>query len=154
PASLVYGASAFSGGVNIITKKDRVSNSYAKIEGGMYELFGAEARGAYKNDRSLHTLSAGYKRSDGYIANSDYEIINLLWQSRFDINGSSLDFNVGLNEKAYGANTFYSAAYPNQFDDTRGIMMSIKGETNGRLKFKPHIYWNRHFDEFQLIREG
>lgn len=154
PASLVFGASAFSGGINIITKNDRVSNSYAKIEGGMNGLFGAEARGAYKKNQSLHTLSAGYKRSDGYIANSDYEIINLLWQSRFQINGASLDFNAGLNEKAYGANTFYSAAYPNQFDDTRGIFMSVRGETNGKLKFIPHIYWNRHYDEFQLIREG
>lgn len=154
PSSLVFGASAFSGGINIITKNDRVSNSYAKIEGGMNGLFGAEARGVYKHKQSLHTLSAGYKRSDGYIANSDYEIINLLWLSRFQINGSSLEFNAGLNEKAYGANTFYSAAYPNQFDDTRGIFMSVKGETNGKLKLIPHIYWNRHFDEFQLIREG
>ena len=154
PASLVYGASAFSGGINIITKKDRETNTYAKIEGGMYGLFGTEARGAYKNNQSLHTLSAGYKRSDGYIANSDYEITNLFWQSRFQINESSLDINLGLNEKAYGANTFYSAAYPNQFDDTKGIFMSVKGETNGRLKFIPQIYWSRHFDEFQLIREG
>ena len=154
PSSLVFGASAFSGGINIITKNDRVSNSYAKIEGGMNGLFGAEARGVYKHKQSLHTLSAGYKRSDGYIANSDYEIINLLWLSRFQINGSSLEFNAGLNEKAYGANTFYSAAYPNQFDDTKGIFMSVKGETNGKLKLIPHIYWNRHFDEFQLIREG
>ena len=154
PASLVYGASAFSGGVNIITKKDKETNGIAKIESGMHGLFGAEARGAYKSNASLHTLSAGYKRSEGYISNSDYEIFNLLWQSNFDVNGSSIDFNAGLNEKAYGANTFYSAAYPNQFDDTRGIFMSIKGETHGKLKFKPHIYWNRHFDEFQLIREG
>ena len=154
PASLVFGASAFSGGVNIITKKDIKTNSYAMIEGGMNGLFGAEARGAYKNNQSLHTMSAGYKRSDGYIENSDYELINILWQSRFRLNGSTLDINAGLNEKSYGANTFYSAAYPNQFDNTRGIIMSVKGETNGRLKFIPQLYWNRHFDEFQLIREG
>ena len=154
PASLVYGASAFSGGINIITKKDSETNGYALLESGMYGLFAAETRGAYTNNTSSHSLSAGYKRSDGYIANSDYNILNLLWQSSFDINGSSLDFNAGINEKAYGANTFYSPAYPNQFDNTRGVFMSVRGETNGKLKFKPHIYWNRHFDEFQLIREG
>lgn len=154
PSSLVFGASAFSGGVNIITKKDKETNAFAKVEGGMYGLFGAEARGAYKKEQSLHTLSAGYKRSDGYIANSDYELLNLLWQSRYQINGSSIDINAGLNEKAYGANTFYTAAFPNQFDDTRGIYVSVKGETNGKIKFIPHLYWNRHLDEFQLIREG
>jgi len=154
PSSLVYGASAFSGGVNIITRKETESNGFAKLEGGMYGLFGAETRGAYKADRSLHTLSAGYKHSDGYIENSDYNILNLLWQSRFEINGSNLDFQTGLNNKKQGANTFYTAAYPNQFDDTRAVFASLRGETGGKLKFIPHIYWSRHYDEFQLIREG
>ena len=154
PSSLVYGASAFSGGVNIITKKDTKSNAFAKLEGGMHGLFGAEARGAYKANSSLHILSAGYKRSDGYIRNSDYKMMNLLWQSRFDIDGSHIDFQAGLNDKAYGANTFYSAAYPHQYDDTRGLLLSVKGETKGKLKLIPHFYWSRHYDQFQLIREG
>ena len=154
PSSLVYGAGAFAGGVNIITKKDTKSNAFAKMEGGMHGLFGAETRGAYKAGSSVHTLSVGYKRSDGYIRNSDYNIANLLWQSRFDINGANIDIQAGLNDKAYGANTFYTAAYPNQFDDTRGLFLSVKGETNGRLKLIPHLYWSRHHDEFQLIREG
>ncbi|MDD4632108.1 MAG: TonB-dependent receptor [Proteiniphilum sp.] len=154
PSSMVYGASAFAGGVNIITKKDYKSNAFAKLEGGMHGLFGAEARGAYQANSSTHSFSVGYKQSDGYIRNSDYKIANLLWQSKFDINGSDVDFQAGLNDKAYGANTFYSAAYPNQFDNTQGIFMSVRGESHGKLKFIPHIYWSRHYDEFQLIREG
>lgn len=39
PSSLVYGASAFSGGVNIITRKETESNSFAKLEGGKYGRF-------------------------------------------------------------------------------------------------------------------
>lgn len=154
PSSMVYGASAFAGGVNIITKKDYKSNAFAKLEGGMHGLFVAEARGAYQANSSTHSFSVGYKQSDGYIRNSDYKIANLLWQSKFDINGSDVDFQAGLNDKAYGANTFYSAAYPNQFDNTQGIFMSVRGESHGKLKFIPHIYWSRHYDEFQLIREG
>src|SRR5690554_7413116 len=48
PSSLVYGASAFAGRVNIITRKDRESGGLVKLEGGMHGLFGAEARGAYR----------------------------------------------------------------------------------------------------------
>jgi len=95
----------------------------------MHGLFGADARRAYKTAHALHTLSAGYKHSDGYIRNSDYNIAILLWQSRFDINGSHIDMQAGLNDKAYGANTFYTAAYPNQYDKTRGLFLSVKGET-------------------------
>jgi vitamin B12 transporter len=154
PSSMVYGASAFAGGVNIITKKEEKATAFAKLEGGMHGLFGAEARGSYKVGLASHSFSAGYKQSDGYIRNSDYKITNLLWQSRFRANGSNIDFQAGLNNKAYGANTFYSAAYPNQFDNTEGIFFSVRGESQGKLKFIPHIYWNRHYDEFQLIREG
>ena len=154
PSSLTFGASAFSGGINIITKKDIQSNAFAKLEGGMHNLFGAEARGAYRAKSSVHTLSAGYKRSGGYIANSDYEIANVLWQSRFDINGSHIDIQAGMNDKKYGANTFYAAAYPNQYDDTQGIFASIKGETGGKLKFIPQLYWSRHYDTYHLFRPG
>ncbi len=154
PASLVYGASAFAGGINIITKKDAASNAYVKLEGGMHNSLNTEARGAYKTASTLHQFSAGYKRSDGYMNNSDYNMLNLLWQSRFDIQKNTLDLQMGFNNKEYGANTFYSPSYPNQFDDTESMFISIKGETNGKLKFIPQLYWNRHNDCFQLIREG
>lgn len=154
PTSLAYGAGAFSGGINIITKKDNSNSFYSKIEGGMNALFGAEARGSIKAGETQHQISTGYRRSDGYMANSDYDIANVLMQSRFKSDKSHIDVTVGLNDKKYGANTFYSASYPNQFDKTQSIFTAIKGETNGKLKFIPQIYWNRHFDEFQLIREG
>ena len=154
PSSLVYGASAFAGGVNIITKKDKESNTYINLQGGMHNLLSAEARAAYKATSSLHQLSAGYSSSTGYIDNSDYKILNLSWQSRFDFEQNTLDLQLGFNNKKYGANTFYSPSYPNQFDDTESVFISIKGETNGKLKLIPQLYWNRHYDCFQLIREG
>lgn len=154
PASLVYGASAFAGGINIITRKDKESNAYVNLQGGMHNLMSAEARGAYKKRSSLYQLSAGYSSSDGYMDNSDYKMMNLLWQSRFEKDRNTVDLQLGLNSKEYGANTFYTPSYPNQFDDTESIFMSIKGETNGKLKFIPQLYWNRHYDTFQLIREG
>ncbi len=154
PSSLAFGASAFSGGINIITKKDARSNAFAKLEAGMHGLLGAETRGTYKTGNSVNQLSFGYKRSDGYIENSDYKIVNLLWQSRFNVNHSLIDFQAGLNDKKYGANTFYSAAFPNQYDEVRGIFASVRGETNGKLKFIPRFHWSRHYDEYHLFRPG
>lgn len=154
PASLVYGASAFAGGINIITKKDTQTNAYINVEGGMHNSLSTEARAAYKTEATLHQLSAGYKQSDGYMHNSDYKMLNLLWQSQFDIHENALDVQLGYNSKEFGANTFYSASYPNQFDDTESMFVTIKGTTNGKLKFIPQLYWNRHYDAFQLIREG
>lgn len=155
PTSLAYGASALSGGINIITKKDTASNLTGKVEVGMHRLFGAEVRGAYKIRSTVSRLSVGYDRSSGYIANSDYDILNALLQTRLEVQRiASVDIQAGYNAKKYGANTFYSPAYPNQYDDTRGMFASVKAETYGRLRFVPQIYWSRHYDCFQLIREG
>lgn len=154
PSSMVYGASAFSGGINIVTKKEPNSKAYLSAEAGSYGSFRVEGKGALTSDKLTNQLSLGYNRSDGYIANSDYDIINALWQSRLKVEESTIDFQLGYNDKKFGANTFYSPAYPNQYDKTSSYFASIRGETGKQLKFIPQIYWNRHHDEFQLIREG
>lgn len=153
PSSLIYGASAFSGGINIVTRKNPDHKAYARIETGTHTLFGSEVRGVLSNTYTTNQLSFGYNRSDGYIANSDYDIINLLWQTRIKAeSNSNIDIQLGYNDKKYGANTFYSAAYPNQYDEVGSYLASIRAETGRKLKFIPVVYWNRHNDCFQLVR--
>lgn len=153
PSALIYGSSAFSGGINIITKKNVDYKAYANVESGMHKLRGMEVRGAAKTGIASNSLSVGYNSSDGYMANSDYDIYNVLWQTRFRIKDESkLDLQLGYNDKKYGANTFYSAAYPNQYERTSTYMGSLKGEFGSRLKIIPIIYWNRHHDQFDLIK--
>ncbi len=155
PSGLVYGSGAFSGGINIITKKNANRSFSAKIEGGMYNQKGVETRAAIGNSKVSHSLSAGHYSSDGYVENSDYNISNLLWQTRINIqNRSKIDFQLGYNDKDYGANTFYSASYPNQYERTASYIGSVKGEFGRNLKFIPILYWNRHHDQFDLTKDS
>ncbi|MDR2683721.1 MAG: TonB-dependent receptor [Dysgonamonadaceae bacterium] len=118
----------------------------------MYSHAAATVRGSLQTGASAHSLSAGYASSDGYIANSDYRLFSALWQSRLTTEAARIDFQFGVNDKEYGANTFYSAKYPNQFDDTRSVFGVLRGEAGNRLKLIPQLYWNRHYDHYQLIR--
>lgn len=153
PTALVYGASAFSGGINIITKKQVDARLYANVESGMHKLRDIEVRGAMQAGITTHSLSVGYNASDGYIPNSDYDIYNVLWQTRFNLpNTSKLDLQIGYNDKQYGANTFYSAKYPNQYEQVSSYTGTLKGEFGSALKIIPIIYWNRHHDQFDLIK--
>ncbi|MDU1903878.1 MAG: TonB-dependent receptor [Dysgonomonas sp.] len=153
PSSIIYGASAFSGGINIVTKKNPTHKAYGKVQVGGHGLFGVEANGVLKSGTSTNQLSVGYNTADGYTPNNDYDILNLLWQTRMYVeDNSKVDIQLGYNKKQYGANTFYSAAYPNQYDKTNSYLASIRGETGSKLKFIPQVYWNRHHDTFQLIR--
>lgn len=154
PSSIIYGANAFSGGINIITRKNPDHKAYVKLEGGSHALLGSEANVAVRNEVISSQISAGYKTSDGYINNSDYDIFNLLWQNRLTVDNSKIDVQLGYNDKRFGANTFYSAAYPNQYDKTNSYFASVKGEIGTTLKFIPIVYWNRHNDCFQLFRDG
>ncbi len=154
PSALIYGASAFSGGINIITKKSADTKASFKLEGGMHALYDIEASGSLQANDFTHQLSAGYTASDGYMENSDYKIFNTLWQSRLKKENSSINFQLGFNDKKYGANTFYSPKFLNQYDDTQTIFTSIRGESGDKLKVIPQIYWDRHYDTFDLVRGG
>lgn len=153
PSALIYGASAFSGGINIITKKSADYKAYASVESGMHKLRGMEVRGVAKAGIITNSLSVGYNSSSGYIANSDYDLYNVLWQTRFRLNESKIDLQLGYNDKKYGANTFYSAKYPNQYERTSTYMGSLKGEFGSKLKIIPIVYWDRHHDQFDLIKD-
>lgn len=153
PSALIYGSGAFSGGINIITKKKTDTKIYAKTEAGMHSLVSTEFRGAADVGATANSLSFGYQRSDGYTANSDYNIYNALWQTRLSVgNMSRLDFQAGYNNKSYGASTFYSALYPQQYERTSEIMGAVNGLFGRRLKFIPQLYWSRHYDQFDLTK--
>lgn len=155
PSALVYGSSAFSGGINIITKKDADYKGYANVGAGMHRLREVDVRGTTQTGIARSSLSVGYNSSAGYIANSDYDIYNVLWQTRLRLKDESkIDFQLGYNDKKYGANTFYSAVYPNQYEHTSTYMGSVKGQFGSRLKIVPIVYWNRHHDQFDLIKDN
>lgn len=155
PSALIYGSSAFSGGVNIITKKEVSEKAYANVASGMHNLKYLEARGALKTGIASHSLSVSQSESDGYIKNTDYNIYNLLWQSRFKFkNSNKLDVQLGYNDKHYGANSFYTAAFPNQYEYTSSYSATAKGEFGTKLKFIPIVYWTRHTDQFDLIKDS
>lgn len=154
PSSIIYGSSAFCGGINIITKKGIDKSLNAKMEAGGHNLWNGEIGGSYRIKNVENYISMGYKSSDGYIKNTDYEIFNILYQSRLNIKKDKIDFQFGYNKKAYGANSFYSAKFPNQFDRTNSIIASVKGEFGQKIKFLPSFYWNRHNDKFELIKNS
>lgn len=153
PSALIYGTSAFAGGINIITKKRIDAKGYARLESGMHDLRAMELRGATTLGIATTSLSAGYSSSDGHTENTDYNLYNLLLQTRLQFNANSrLDVNLGYNDKKYGANSFYTGAYPNQYDHTTRYIGTVKGEFGRVLKFIPILYWFRHHDVFELER--
>ena len=167
-ASRVYGASAFGGAINVVTRNRPIPGrptptpsrqggetsgweGTAGIEGGSYMTFGGDARVAFTT-RVGSSLSLSYLRSDGATTNSDFQKGNAYLSGFYDAEDFKIDWQAGYSQKAYGANTFYSAAYPNQFERNRRFIISAGAETKGRVRVRPEMYWNRLYDNFELIR--
>ena len=164
-ASRVYGASAFGGAINIVTKRGKTIGQDknplhldAGVQGGSYATYGADARFSIHSTPSFTrpagtlNLSASYLRSDGATVNSDFQRGNAYLSGCIDAEDFRIDWQAGYSQKAYGANTFYSAAYPNQYERNRRYIISAGAETKGRIRMRPGIYWNRLYDHFELIR--
>lgn len=126
-AARVYGAGAFNGAINIVTTPETNLGGSATIEGGSYGTFGAAARMAFPVHQSI---SAGYKQSDGGTANSYFRKANAFYQGALPLSKlhgqGRLDWSLGLSTMRYGANTFYSAAYPNQYESNARIFANVR----------------------------
>lgn len=154
PAARVYGPNAFSGAINFITgtaSSDKVSASVLRGDHGLYNM-GASATlssGPVKN-----FIAANKGGSNGYISNTDFETLNLFYHGRLQLSNEQIAFQAGYTEKAFGANSFYTARYPNQFEETRTYFSALSMESGRTIKVRPNVYWRRHHDRFELFRGG
>lgn len=163
-ASRIFGASAFNGAINIVTRGSGTTGGSVAAEGGSYGTFGVSARGSVAGKETTNSLSAGYKQSDGGTENSYFRKSQAFYQGSYSQqhqpgeSNISLDWQLGLSTMRYGANTFYSAAYPNQYESDARIFASVRADATTALKndrtihIVPTIYWNRSYDHFQLTR--
>ncbi len=151
-ASRVYGGQSFGGAINIVTKHDAGRSLELSAQGGSYGTAEGEARLSLTTGKVSNRISGGGGRSDGGTQNSLWRKGQVFYQGDFENQSLRIDWQFGYSEKDYGANTFYSAAYPNQFEHNRRLLTSVSAETKGRFHFKPEVFWNRNYDHFQLVR--
>ena len=148
-----FGSQALNGAVNIITRTEKQTQSGLHVEGGSYGTAGVGAFTNLSSSAFTHRISADYLRSDGATPNSDFQKTRAFYRGIYDSDVLSLNWQAGYNYQRYGANTFYSANYPNQWERNNRIMLSFKGHTKqGAVHLDPSVSWIRSYDHFQLVR--
>ncbi|MCF0219996.1 MAG: TonB-dependent receptor [Muribaculaceae bacterium] len=151
--SRITGSSSLMGIVNIVTKPARENGIRLYAEGGSFLTFGARASGDLNVGKVRNRLSGLWSRSDGGTQNSDYRRYQGYYQGAYASDSWHLSWQFGGSSQGFGANTFYSAAYPNQHDQVYRLVASIGGAWKGRVRIEPLLYWNRLGDHYQLIRD-
>ncbi|HNX54486.1 MAG TPA: TonB-dependent receptor [Prolixibacteraceae bacterium] len=153
PAARVFGPNAFSGVINIITGVEAQTNVKVDVAAGQHKLSDLNLSGNLIKGSWSHFAAVNRISTDGYIDNTDLKNLNAFYQTRANLKPGTLNFQVGRTNKSFGANSFYTATYPNQYEETKTTFASVKFETGKKIHINPSLYWRRHQDKFELFRD-
>lgn len=153
PSARVFGTSAFTGVVNIVTKKESAPGGQVHLYGGEFVTGGADLR-VYANSGPVsHYISAGTGLSYGATPNSDFNNYRGFYNAEYHDENARVSLQLGYSYKKYGANTFYGSASTDQWESNERLMAAVTSDfTFGKLHFAPSVSWNRWFDHYQWHR--
>jgi iron complex outermembrane receptor protein len=154
PGSLAYNTVAFAGCVNIISRTPEENIVEASLTGGSYGLFRAAVNSHIRMKRFYVTLGGDLNRSEGFTDNTDYSYANLFVRMLYkDTKRGNVDIAGGYQDKSFGANSFYSATYKEQYEHSRTFFTS--GSYNlmrNRWKIGMNASIRKLYDRFELFR--
>lgn len=150
------GIGAYSGALNIVTTPLRPNYMRAELSGGAYGYLYSNISGAVTKN-GLSVLAAGsIRRSDGYIANTDFNNSNLYTRITYTTRSIGLfDIQAGYQRRDFGSNGFYSLAYPDQFEHTETALASARWNRSfGRFTVNVYASYRKNNDRYELYRSS
>jgi iron complex outermembrane receptor protein len=155
PAARLYGPNAYSGAINIITKPGVERDVVIHAMYGQNNLHGANVTINLPGEKVKQSLSLAASGSDSFVYNTDFKIRNALYQLQADVLGWEVDVMAAANAKKFGANNFYTSAYPDQYEETETYFTGVTASKNLGENFKlvGRLYARQHNDRFLLKRE-
>ena len=154
PAARVFGQNAFTGAINIVTKKTLNNNVSINTETGSFGQLNGSATIGTELEESSHIIHIGKMTSDGYRTNSDYDNTNIFLKSVFNKKEQPIEMIATFFERKFGAENFYTTNPTfNEYEETQNSLIAftttIKSE---KFKIQPRVYWKRNQDMFLLRR--
>ena len=154
-ASRIYGQNAFTGAVNIITKKKIKNDISIELSNGSFD----QKRGSLTIQKELKNsdilFNYSRKESEGYRYNTDYENDEFFIKSNFKIKDQKISAIGAFNERKFGANGFYaSPAAIDQYEETQASLIGFSTTyKKNDLILKPKLYWKRNQDMYVYLRQ-
>ncbi|WP_435136291.1 TonB-dependent receptor plug domain-containing protein [Formosa sp. A9] len=156
PAARVFGQNAFTGAINIVTKKQTETNVSLGTQAGSFGTFNAAVNAGVELNNSSHIIHASKNTSEGYRHNTDYDNQNYFVKSSFNKNKLPIHLLAAFSERDFGANGFYSTpSATEQYEETQTSLVGL----STRIKhndwvIKPQLYWRRNQDMYLYDRNN
>jgi len=154
PGAWTAGSIAFSGAINIITRQVFPSSLNAQLSTGANNYQQADVYGYLNTGKWRIEGGTNGTQSTGYAPNTDFKIFNAYSNIRFLTNHSGQwMMQLGTQSKDFGANSFYSPSFPDQYEETRTLLASLQYKIRWQnWLFTANTYYRRHHDMFTLFR--
>jgi iron complex outermembrane receptor protein len=110
PGSAMFGADAFGGTVNVITRR-RVERPSVLVQGGNWGLASARGAAGFERGALQQTVGVATERSSGFMYDRDYA--SVIARARTSI-GDRSGVSVAFLRKEFGANNFYGGNAPSR----------------------------------------
>ena len=156
PGARIFGQNAFTGAINIVTKRDYTSLVKLQLKGGSYKQWQGGITLQENTENHSFILSTDRSGSEGYRYNTDFKNQNYFVKA--DLNKNSV-FPVQMigsfSDRKFGANGFYaSPEAKDQYEETQGIVVAFQSKiTKNQWVFKPRVYWRRGQDHYLYLRQ-
>jgi len=108
PGSAIFGADAFGGTVNVITR--RTAPASFQVRGGADDYAGGSGQWAFERAGASQLLSVSADRSSGFMYDRDFK--NAIVRSRTSFGRSTV--SLSYLWKGFGANNFYGGNAPSR----------------------------------------
>ncbi|MCQ2253261.1 MAG: TonB-dependent receptor, partial [Bacteroidales bacterium] len=171
PSARVFGTTALTGTINIVTKDQDPFGTGTKVKGlvnafgGDHGYVGANARVSLSHNagygsngnhaRMIHNISGGYVTDDGDTPNSSYYIERMNYHAGYRANNVKGNFQAGYSYKAFDANTFFGAASTDQWESDEHLIIAADGDfTIGNVHVTPIFAADRRYDHYQWHKDN
>lgn len=156
PAARIFGANAFTGAINIVTKKDLEAKAMLSAASGSFQQTQAGLSLQLEQDNSRQIFHLSRNTSQGYRYNTDFKNLNLFTKASFNTQGQPIDFMATFIDRDFGANGFYATpSATDQYEATQSSLVSLQTKvTKGNWVYTPSLFWKRNQDEYIYIRNN
>ena len=155
PAARAYGQNAFTGAINIVTKKDTPKTLTLDLQSGNYDQTNGSIFIGNTTEKNSILGFISKNTSDGYRHNTDYDFTQYFIKSIFNLHKTPLELIATYSGRNFGANGFYaSPSAVDQYEETQASLISIsQRHSKNAWIFKPKVYWRRGQDMYEYIRD-
>lgn len=156
PSARIFGQNAFTGAINIVTKKSLEGTGSARLSVGSFNQFQGAFTSQFTQDNSDQIVHFSRNSSQGYRYNTDFKNNNFFTKSTFNKDQQAIVLMGTFMDRSFGANGFYATpSAVDQYERTQASLVSLQTVfASEDWVVTPSVYWKRNQDLYIYIRNN